>query len=203
MKDWILIRPCVGTPPSNRTWLMRVPSVTRERRAGNPAAPGGSPLPLLPLGPDGVRRSPPRRTHPDARLEDNPRTRGCQPLAEPHRTGPRSPPHPRRNRRAGKAASRRPAAAAVLTRLVGPTSRVTQMDWRRRLRPARACARQRPGSRAQENRGTARIIQRGSPCLSAIATAREAEGSVRHAGAPQPCQPGAGQIEEDSCQRGQ
>jgi hypothetical protein len=58
---------------------------------------------------------------------------------------------------------------------VGPTSRATQMDWRRRLRPARACARQRPGSRAQENRGTARIIQRGSPCLSAIATAREAE----------------------------
>jgi hypothetical protein len=123
---------------------MRVPSVTRERRAGNPAAPGGSPLPLLPLGPDGVRRSPPRRTHPDARLEDNPRTRGCQPLAEPHPTGPRSPPHPRDYWRPIQSATRRPAAAAVLTRLMGPTPRVMQMDWRRRHRPASACERLRP-----------------------------------------------------------
>jgi len=34
-------------------------------RAGNPAAPRISSLPLLPLGPDGVRRVLPRRTHPD------------------------------------------------------------------------------------------------------------------------------------------
>jgi len=34
-------------------------------RAGNPAAPGDTPLPLLPLGPDGIRKAPPRRTHPD------------------------------------------------------------------------------------------------------------------------------------------
>jgi hypothetical protein len=36
-------------------------------RTGFPAAPGGTPLPLLPLGPDGVRRAPPRRTCPSAR----------------------------------------------------------------------------------------------------------------------------------------
>ena len=36
-------------------------------RAGVPAAPGDTSLPLLPLGPDGVRRAPPRRTHPDER----------------------------------------------------------------------------------------------------------------------------------------
>ncbi len=34
-------------------------------RAGNPAAPGDTSLPLLPFGPDGVRKAPPRRTHPD------------------------------------------------------------------------------------------------------------------------------------------
>ena len=34
-------------------------------RAGFPAAPGGNSLVLLPLGPDTVRRSPPRRTRPD------------------------------------------------------------------------------------------------------------------------------------------
>ena len=34
-------------------------------RAGNPAAPGGTFLPLLPFGSDGVRKAPPRRTHPD------------------------------------------------------------------------------------------------------------------------------------------
>jgi hypothetical protein len=34
-------------------------------RAGNPAAPGDTFLPLLPFGPGGVRRAPPRRTHPD------------------------------------------------------------------------------------------------------------------------------------------
>ena len=36
-------------------------------QAGTPAAPGSAHLPLLPLGPDGVRRFPPRRTHPDSR----------------------------------------------------------------------------------------------------------------------------------------
>lgn len=34
-------------------------------RVGNPAAPRMASLPLLPFGPDGVRRFPPRRTHPD------------------------------------------------------------------------------------------------------------------------------------------
>ena len=36
----------------------------QNARAGNPAAPGISSLPMLPFGPDGVRRVPPRRTHP-------------------------------------------------------------------------------------------------------------------------------------------
>ena len=39
----------------------------RNVRAGTPAAPGVIPLPLLPFGPDGVRRSPLHRTHPDKR----------------------------------------------------------------------------------------------------------------------------------------
>ena len=37
----------------------------RNVRAGYPAAPRITFLPLLPLGPDGVRRFLPRRTHPD------------------------------------------------------------------------------------------------------------------------------------------
>ena len=36
-------------------------------RTGTPAAPEDTSLPLLPLGPDGVRRAPPRRTCPSAR----------------------------------------------------------------------------------------------------------------------------------------
>lgn len=39
-----------------------------SNRAGNPAAPRGTYLPLLPLGPDGVRRFLPRRTHPATRV---------------------------------------------------------------------------------------------------------------------------------------
>jgi len=50
-------------------------------RAGLPAAPGGFFLPLLPLGPDGVRRPPPRRTRPDVPLEHNRPLDGCQPSA--------------------------------------------------------------------------------------------------------------------------
>jgi hypothetical protein len=42
----------------------------RGGRAGTPAAPRGSSLPLLPLGSGGVRRTLPRRTRPDARAED-------------------------------------------------------------------------------------------------------------------------------------
>ena len=40
-------------------------------RTGFPAAPGDTPLPLLPLGPDGIRRAPPRRTCPSARGQHN------------------------------------------------------------------------------------------------------------------------------------
>ena len=46
-------------------------------RAGEPAAPGDTSLPLLPLGPDGIRRAPPRRTHPDGG-EDTRCVWGCQ-----------------------------------------------------------------------------------------------------------------------------
>ena len=46
-------------------------------RAGYPAAPGDTFLPLLPFGPDGIRRAPPRRTHPDGG-EDTRCTGGCQ-----------------------------------------------------------------------------------------------------------------------------
>jgi hypothetical protein len=44
-----------------------VPQAVKKNniRAGNPAAPGDTSLPLLPLGPGGVRKAPPRRTHPD------------------------------------------------------------------------------------------------------------------------------------------
>ena len=38
------------------------------RRAGLPATPGVTRLPLLPLGSDGVRRIPPRRSRPNAAL---------------------------------------------------------------------------------------------------------------------------------------
>ena len=46
-------------------------------RAGEPAAPGATFLPLLPFGPDGFRRVPPRRTHPDGG-EDTRCGGGCQ-----------------------------------------------------------------------------------------------------------------------------
>jgi len=36
----------------------------KSNQAGNPAAPRGTHLPLLPFGPDGVRKFLPRRTHP-------------------------------------------------------------------------------------------------------------------------------------------
>ena len=47
-------------------------------RAGDPAAPGLTFLPLLPLGPDGVRKVPPRWTHPDcARIPEEETTVNC------------------------------------------------------------------------------------------------------------------------------
>jgi hypothetical protein len=38
-------------------------------RIGAPAAPEDDALPLLPSGPDGVRRASPRRTHPDTQTD--------------------------------------------------------------------------------------------------------------------------------------
>jgi hypothetical protein len=49
-----------------------------ERPSRLPAAPGETTLPLLPLGPDGVRWLPPRRTHSDAPRQDNRGLRPCQ-----------------------------------------------------------------------------------------------------------------------------
>jgi hypothetical protein len=48
-------------------------------RTGNPAAPRGTTLPLLPFGPDGVRKFLPRRTHPELALKDTPGGWACQP----------------------------------------------------------------------------------------------------------------------------
>ncbi len=47
---------------------------------GTPTAPGDPFVPLLPLGPDGVGRSPPRRTHPDAPREHTLPANECQRL---------------------------------------------------------------------------------------------------------------------------
>ena len=47
-------------------------------QVGTPAAPRVTFLPLLPLGPDGIRRPPPRRTHLDTQTEDTSLPVGCQ-----------------------------------------------------------------------------------------------------------------------------
>jgi len=49
----------------NQRGFSPLPFMTKNARIGYPAAPRISSLPLLPLGPDGVRRILPRRTHPD------------------------------------------------------------------------------------------------------------------------------------------
>jgi hypothetical protein len=51
---------CSLVAPANPGFILK-----QDARAGDPAAPRISSLPLLPLGPDGVRRFLPRRTHPD------------------------------------------------------------------------------------------------------------------------------------------
>jgi hypothetical protein len=58
---------CFGSMVS--AWLLAVQQ--GERPGRHPAAPGDFPLPLLPPGPDGVRRAPPRRTRPNARSQHN------------------------------------------------------------------------------------------------------------------------------------
>ncbi len=58
-------RPAEPQPSSHLTGSAR--RMRSERPGRHPAAPGDSSLPLLPLGPDGVRRAPPRRTRPSAR----------------------------------------------------------------------------------------------------------------------------------------
>jgi len=60
-------------------------------RIGTPAAPEDDALPLLPSGPDGVRRASPRRTHPDTQADytmqgrafPSPRLRHPSPTAWP------------------------------------------------------------------------------------------------------------------------
>ena len=56
---------------------MQGPGGKENVRAGEPVAPGDASLPLLPFGPDGIRRAPPRRTHPDGG-EDTRCGGGCQ-----------------------------------------------------------------------------------------------------------------------------
>jgi hypothetical protein len=62
-----------------RVFLFYKGMMKQNVRAGDPAAPGGTFLPLLPFGPDGIRRAPPRRTHPDGG-EDTRSIKGCQHL---------------------------------------------------------------------------------------------------------------------------
>ena len=56
--------------------------VKKEARAGNPAAPRRTSLPLLPLGPGGVRRVLPRRTHPSVQ-KHTPGAPPCQAARAP------------------------------------------------------------------------------------------------------------------------
>jgi len=60
---------CKGMKYDNNGGIITVNEgrLDKNIRAGNPAAPGYTSLPLLPLGSDGVRRAPPRRTHPDGK----------------------------------------------------------------------------------------------------------------------------------------
>ena len=79
--------PCASSPGNqywkksrkNRAFFISESDRNQDSvRVGTPAAPGGALLPLLPLGPDGFRKSPPRRTHPDAIAQLTSQTKGCQ-----------------------------------------------------------------------------------------------------------------------------
>lgn len=57
-------------------------------RIGAPAAPEDDALPLLPSGPDGVRRASPRRTHPDTQADYTTQGRSICSRARQKRPGP-------------------------------------------------------------------------------------------------------------------